>query len=760
MTRWPLALALAACSALQACRRSAPVEVRRPPRNDAWHIIGPGGGGAFFFPAISPHDPSLVLATSDMTDCFLTENGGRTWRELNLRTIAHFTFDPVLPNRIWAYTAGAGSFVSDDRGLTWRMFYPDPSTLRGISYIDDEGDPVVTSAAGPVDPMTAFAVDPEDSNVLYAVAGSVLMTSGDQGLHWRKLAANVPGRKLFVDPASLHGRRSVYVVTSTGAGIWDGSKFIAGPPVSLEDASFGLPTGGKPVIYAAAAGALLASHDGGQTWQSLDFAAETHAVAACLHHPEVVYVSYSHLQPPGDPKQYFGVAKTTDGGVHWSLVWKESGRPAPNLHDSWITRRFGPDWGGRPLSMTVDDHNPNLIYTTDLGRILRSVDGGANWQPLYSQPGDGGNTTTGLDPTTCYGVHFDPFDPRHMFIGYTDIGLFRSEDAGASWSSATARGVPRAWVNTTYWVELDPAVRGRMWAAMSGTHDLPRIRMFAKPGVSANFHGGVVRSDDGGLTWTRSSAGLPEMAATHILLDPGSPPSARVLYVAGFGRGVFKSVDGGRHWTPRNKGLPAVEPLTWRMAVDRNGVLYVITVRRSLYRTYTTGQDGELFRSRDGAAHWEKVPLPPGLNGPMGITPDPDDPARLYLSAWGRYTPSSTAPAAQGGVFLSTDRGAHWTNVLDAARRINDVTVDPRDHRVLYATGFEASAWRSADRGATWKRIRGFNFKHGQRIIPDPLDRSKIYITTFGSSVWHGPAVGDPAAVEDIAAPSAARFSK
>ena len=53
----------------------------------------------------------------------------------------------------------------------------------------------------------------------------------------------------------------------------------------------------------------------------------------------------------------------------------------------------------------------------------------------------------------------------------------------------------------------------------------------------------------------------------------------------------------------------------------------------------------------------------------------------------------------------------------------------------FYATSFEASAWRSADRCRSWKRICGFNFKHGHRVIPDPLDRSKIYITTFGSSV-------------------------
>ncbi len=35
-------------------------------------------------------------------------------------------------------------------------------------------------------------------------------------------------------------------------------------------------------------------------------------------------------------------------------------------------------------------------------------------------------------------------------------------------------------------------------------------------------------------------------------------------------------------------------------------------------------------------------------------------------------------------------------------------------------------------------------------MIPDPLDPGKVYVTTFGGSVWHGPAAGDPAAVEDV----------
>src|SRR5262249_2481895 len=147
--------------------------------------------------------------------------------------------------------------------------------------------------------------------------------------------------------------------------------------------------------------------------------ARLHAVATSLHHPDSAYVSYEQLESGGET--WFGVAKTTDRGRTWQLVWKDSTAPAANVHDSWINARFGPGWGGHPLTLGVSPNNPELCYATDLGRTMKTTDGGKTWNAVYSKPVGQAWTSTGLDVTTTYGVHHDPFDANSLFITYTDI---------------------------------------------------------------------------------------------------------------------------------------------------------------------------------------------------------------------------------------------------------------------------------------------------------------------------------------------------
>ena len=718
-------------------------------------VVGPGGGGAMFNPTISPHDPNTVLVSCDMTGSYITHDGGHSWRMFNLRGVTQlFVFDPIDPRVI--YAQGFGLWRSADSGETWTLAYPNPHNIKSIVMRSDHADEEVTAEPDPLGAIAALAIDPSNSKTLYAAGDkdhAALFVSQDWGTSWKPLAA-VPEapRHIWIDPRSPRESRTLYIAGKHFLAVESASglrSFPSPESVSFTSVSLGFTSAHEPLVYGTSEKGIFVSKDGGETWKTASLpgsGAKVRAVATSLDNGNVAYASYSDLSLDG--KSWLGVAKTQNAGASWELVWKEADAAAPNVHDAWITPQFGVDWGENPLEIEVSDNDPNLVYATDLGRTMKTADGGATWSAVYSrQVTSDGWSSTGLDVTNVYGIQFDPFDSSRQFLTYTDIGLFRSEDAGKSWQSSTT-GVPKEWRNTTYWLAFDPKVRGRMWSVNSGTHDLPRPKMWRHEDP-ANYKGGVCFSEDGGKTWRESNSGMQETAATHILLDPTSPVDARVLYVAGFGRGVYKSTDGGKTWTLKNQGITQTQPFAWRLTRASDGTLYVVIARRSEDGSIGNSRDGALYRSKDGAEHWESVQLPQGVNGPNGLAADPSHPERLYLAAWAR---ASGTHGDGGGIFLSENAGRTWQQIFDHDRHVYDVTINPDDRNVLYAAGFESSAWRSTDRGAHWSRIPGFNFKWAYRVIPDPVDRDKVYVSTFGGSLWHGSVSGRDTPL-DIATP-------
>jgi len=136
-------------------------------------------------------------------------------------------------------------------------------------------------------------------------------------------------------------------------------------------------------------------------------------------------------------------------------------------------------WGENPFALGVSPADPDICYGTDFGRTIKTTDGGKSWEQLYTRRKQGaGWISRGLEVNTGYSVVFDPFDMSHVFLANTDVGLMESKDGGESWMPASRKdnGIPRRWSNSTYWLTFDPEVKGKAWAGMSGTHDLPRPR--------------------------------------------------------------------------------------------------------------------------------------------------------------------------------------------------------------------------------------------------------------------------------------------
>ena len=746
-----------------------------------WRIIGPGGGGAQYRPTVSPHDPNTVLVACDMTGSYITRDGGKSWRQFNLRTrVDAFAFDPKDPKII--YAGSSGLFRSVDGGESWHLVFPSPSSVTAERMVGDHAQhSFVSKDNWPGGSVQAIRIDPDKTDHIYIAVKSQklqLFRSADRGRTWQRgdAATGDEVRALYLDPTSPKENRQLYLFTDAGVGVGSSKEFsfhnvkLPDGIESLSGAAVGLdPQTQRPVFYITSARkdgdklstGVFRSTDLGLTWTELSGdlqpkgapnstarRAPVFTLVACAERDaRTVYLvarRYAEESGAGGVRNYFGIMKSADGGETWGWALKATGRDEPpNRKDGWLGRSFGPGWGGAPLGLGVGPANPEVCYATDWGTTYRTLDAGGSWQQVYSEDhADGSVSSRGLDVTTTYGVHFDPLDAKHLAVSYTDIGLFHSTNGGRSWQHSI-KGVPEEWINTCYWVVFDPQVKGRAWSAWGNAHDLPRPKMF-RDGNFARYKGGVARTDDGLATWKESSNGMPEnTVTTHLVLDPKSPANRRTLYAAGFGKGIFKSTDDGRTWSLKNRGVNG-NMNAWRLVLTPDGTLYLL-VARGLEQGREV--DGALYKSTDGAESWQSVALPPGVNAPNDLVFDHTNARRMYLAAWPRTT---DGVEKHGGLYATEDGGNRWRVVFNPSAHVYGVALDPARPSTVFINTFDGAAYRSDDRGVRWQRLGGYNFKWGHRPVPDPHNRGMLYLTTFGSSVWHGPAQGVRGAFEDI----------
>ena len=171
-----------------------------------------------FNPTISPHDPKTVLISCDMTGSYITHDGGRTWRMFNLRGVVDFfVFDPLDAKTMYAHATGL--WRSTDGGEHWNLVYPSPSAVKGIKMDSDHSDEQILADPDPLSTIAALAVDPSNSQVLYAAAGTkespALFVSRDYGKSWQK-RANLPDlpRRIWVDPHSPADARTLFLASA------------------------------------------------------------------------------------------------------------------------------------------------------------------------------------------------------------------------------------------------------------------------------------------------------------------------------------------------------------------------------------------------------------------------------------------------------------------------------------------------------------------------------------------------------------------
>jgi len=191
-------------------------------------------------------------------------------------------------------------------------------------------------------------------------------------------------------------------------------------------------------------------------------------------------------------------------------------------------------------------------------------------------------------------------------------------------------------------------------------------------------------------------------------------------YIAYTDIGYARSTDAGKTWYWQT-GRP-LRNTTYELAFD----------------PVTPGKIWAAFADlHDIPNNWEWINGSHSLLWPKDYDVDPRDSRVIYLGA-------ADASNEQGGLYKTSDGGATWSRIARKGPECFGATVHPRKPDWLYLCLTEdapgSGLWLSKDAGKSWKALDGLPFRNAQRIAFDPRDDSVIYVSTFGASVWRGPA--------------------
>ncbi|MCK6681579.1 MAG: hypothetical protein L6R30_04065 [Thermoanaerobaculia bacterium] len=490
------------------------------------------------------------------------------------------------------------------------------------------------------------------------------------------------------------------------------------------------------IVYAGTqTGGVYQSKDGGATWASLGLSgASTYAVAPDPSDSSVLYAAQSKISG--------GLQKSLDGGATWSA--RTSGLPASTVPNSIA---FGPEsatlylstskgffkstdsastWNVTAAALTCGQQvvgiasQPFTVLARDCnGAIWRSRDDGTTWQQAGSCSGvsgflsvipgnallmaagssvckstDFGSTWTEFPTGTTGGLNAAGYTPAGSgsIFGLSSTGILRSTNGGASFTPAND-GLSATSIAQ---VLIDKDSAKTLYAAIYTGGNPSDQRL--------------LRSTDGGITWSRIDGSLPILTEVKRLAQD---PVSGALLAAGYSDTpsgdrspkVARSLDGGNTWvdvTPR--------------LVDSSGETRFISVfpGGSPTRPLYLASNQQLYVSTSGGSSWTAVGPLPNTFVDFPLTGNPKDANDLLC------------PVSGSGVYRSKDGGKTWTllSSLSAMRQAFEVAFDPNEPTIQYAAT-SSGVYKSADDGKAWAVTSQTGLMRA--VLPDPATPGSVY---------------------------------
>jgi hypothetical protein len=585
------------------------------------------------------------------------------------------TFHPTIANTLWAGAPVGGLWKTTNNGTNWN------TTTDNLSVIG----------------CSDLAIDPSNTNIMYLATGdgdagdsrSVgVLKSTDGGATWSAtgLSAVVSSglliRRLIINPTNPQ-----ILIAATNAGIYrttnGGTNWTQINSVNSFDLEF--KPGDPNTVYATGTSFYL-STNGGTSFSQISAGIATTgsnrmavAVTSNSLGLNYVYVIASSSASSG----LLGIYRSTNSGVNFTNM---ATTPDVLANSCNGTGTGGQGW--YDLAIAASPLNANEVVVGGVNH-WRSTNGGTNWTNIGCW-----NSTMANPPY----VHADVHDLEYNSLGV----LYSANDGGTSFYTGSA------------------------WTDITGTRNIAQIYRIGLSGTSANYwitghqdngsniyngttynasypgdgldcfvdrtnnnnlfaetpNGGLVKSTNGGASWTSASAGL---SGNVNWLCPWKqdPQTANTIY-CGLST-IWRSSNQGTSWASL-AALPITAGAVTEFAIAPTNSLVMYVIK-------TSG----VFVTFNGGTSWTNVTgtIPVGTAAPTFVSVDASDPNTAWVTLSGY--------SAANKVFMTTNGGATWTNVTGNLPNLpaNCIVYQPGTNDIIYV-GMDVGVYYKDNSSPNW----------------------------------------------------------